>query len=71
MASELKWFKRLERVLRDMPDNLEVTVHQHGVVEIHERGATRRYFEENGHVDDVPALAFFQVRHIAGRESSV
>lgn len=71
MASELKWFKRLERVLRDIPDNVEVTVHQHGTVELHERGATRKYFEENGHADDVPAIALFQVRHIVGRESSI
>ncbi|MCH4541399.1 hypothetical protein [Ochrobactrum sp. A-1] len=71
MASELKWFRRLERVLRDMPDNVEVTVHQHGVVELHERGETQKFFAEHGHADSVPFLSFFEANNIVGRESSV
>jgi hypothetical protein len=59
MTAELRWFKRLQKVLRDMPATVEISVHNGNLVCMHERGAGRRYFDEVGDLDNVPEKASF------------
>ncbi|RBO94972.1 hypothetical protein [Pseudochrobactrum asaccharolyticum] len=71
MTSELTWFRRLRRVLSDMPDTVEVTVRATGMVCLHERGATDRYFEGKGDTDNVPEISAFRINNIRGEEASI
>lgn len=68
---ERRWFKRLQRCFRDMPETAEVTVHSNGCVSIHERGATEEAFQRDGDLGLVSELGFFQTRNLYADESSV
>jgi hypothetical protein len=69
--AEARWFRRLEKCIREMPKSAEVTVRAGGQILIHERGATRRYFDKHGDTDNVPHLDSFNATHIVGEESSI
>lgn len=70
-ADEARWFRRLQKCIREMPSSVEVTVRAHGQILLHERGATREYFDEHGDTDNVPHLDSFNATHIVGEESSI
>jgi hypothetical protein len=70
-TAEQKWFKRLERCLKDMPNTVEVSVSAYGIVNLHKRGTTLEYFKEYGDGDNVPVIEYFKVKNIRGEESSV
>lgn len=55
-AEEKRWFSRLHRVLRDMPDAVEIQVHS-TFIQLNRVGAREEEFARIGHVDCVPSLA--------------
>ena len=73
-TDEIRWLRRLLRCLNDMPPNIEMCVTYRGTVEIRNIGAEQRFFNENGHVDNVPVLGTFTPKttsRIVGRESMI
>ena len=73
-AKEKKWAGNLLRCLNAMPPGIEICVTYSGSVEIRNLGADKRYFDEHGHVDNVPSLTALlpkTCRRIDGRDSSL
>lgn len=69
--AEYRWFRRLRRVLRDMPETVELTVRSSGNVCLNNRGATERCFLRDGRADQTPDIAFFSAANVRGEESSI
>lgn len=61
MTDEEKWFRRLRRVIDDMPKTVEVQVHQN-IVQMNWLGAMDTEFERAGHVDSVEPIDWFQTK---------
>ena len=59
---ERLWWARFHRVLKDMPETLEVLISAHGQVSAAKRGASSAYFDEHTNVDNVPTLPLPIVR---------
>lgn len=70
-SPEEKWFRRLERCLKDMPKTVEITVRAYGSICMHEAGATEAYFQAHGDPDNAPEIASFQADRVRGEESSI
>ena len=51
--AEINWIKRFQRVVKDIPDTLEVVVSNGGNITIHERGSMNKCFKKHGHMDHV------------------
>lgn len=62
-AAELRWFRRLQRVLKDMPDTVEIQVHQN-TISLVAQGAFETAFAERGDCDNVEEISFFQTRRV-------
>lgn len=60
---EKRWFSRLRRVLRDMPDTVEIQVHQNSI-HMNREGAREAEFVRTGHVDNVDALGWFSAGRV-------
>lgn len=56
---ELKWWRRLKRVLDDMPETIEILVGARGQISPAARGASLEYFNQNEDVDNVPTYNDF------------
>lgn len=60
-ADEKRWWARLRRVIGDMPKSAEILVSQHQI-ELARAGATDRYFEKHGHVDNIETIFVTSIR---------
>lgn len=54
-AEQARWWKRLNRVIADMPEGVEILVSDGGINLAH-AGSTDAYFDIHGHVDNVETL---------------
>ena len=62
MTSEEKWFRRLARCIKDMPDTVELAVINRDIVMLPE-GAVNRAFEKRGDVDHYNEESMGSVQH--------
>lgn len=62
-AEGTKWFNRLARLLREMPDDVEVMVHVNTIA-LCERGARAAEFERSGSADATPTLLELRTKHV-------
>ena len=60
---EKRWFDRLRRVLKDMPNSVEIQVHQNSI-QMNRAGAREEEFMRAGNADNVECLAEFNTKRI-------
>ena len=63
MTEEEKWFRRLRRVLSDMPLTVELQVH-HSTIQMNHAGAREAEFEGTGADHNVESDHWFQTKRI-------
>lgn len=49
------WWKRFKTLMRGMPVGIELIV-RHGNIGVAKAGTLLKYFDETGHIDNVPDL---------------
>lgn len=70
---ERRWFKRLERCLKDMPETVEIQVHQR-YIQMNEAGGAAAAFADPdglGHADDVSELMNFETERVLPCSESI
>jgi predicted RNA-binding protein with PUA-like domain len=60
---EARWFRRLVRVINDMPPSVELQVHQ-SAIQMNENGAREAAFLRQGHADSVPEISSFRTSRV-------
>lgn len=60
---EKRWFSRLRRVIRDMPKEVEIQVHQNRI-QMNREGAREAAFMEKGNADNVESLDEFSTKRV-------
>lgn len=60
---EQRWFSRLRRTLKDMPETVEIQVHQ-STIQMNKVGGREEYFLEKGHADGVESLDEFRTERV-------
>lgn len=63
LTVEEKWFRRLRRVLRDMPEGVELQVHQN-TIQMNVAGARQATFDAIGCADNVESIDSFQTTRV-------
>lgn len=63
LTAEEKWFRRLRRVLREMPEGVELQVH-HSMIQMNVAGARQATFEALGCADNVESIDYFDTRRV-------
>ncbi|MGQ4812353.1 hypothetical protein ACCZ74_08650 [Agrobacterium vitis] len=63
MSTEEKWFRRLKRVLSDMPSTVEIQVHQN-FIQMNHSGAREETFARRGHADEVESISTFGTKRV-------
>lgn len=60
---EERWFTRLRKVLRDMPDTVELQVH-HNTIQMNAIGARSAVADQVGDADNVESLDYFTTKRV-------
>lgn len=70
-AEESDWFDRLERLLKQVPVNIEVEVNHCGSITMHEVGTHGAYVLEHGDTRSMPCMGSFEAGdNFTGNESN-
>lgn len=67
---ERLWFSRLRRLIKSMPDTIEISICSGGEIELHEKGSVREHVDEYGDIDNVPHIVTVSSDFIPRSETS-